>query len=331
MSYEIMPYRFPFDETGKSVKNLITGEPHSLNAIEHLPFPLNEGLFYVDSVIVTETSTGQKLKKGQDYTFRGADSFIAAKTGQEVAAAINVEDKRWTGDLTITYQCVGGAEGRPYGIVRDLLDAINDVSSNVKVNWPEDINNLPSYFTPSPHGHPLESMEQLDKLVHAHEQVFSALINRIPMQGSGQYLQEQIDRLTKVVGSCRQSINQITAITGSVSQIEDILSTLDKIETVASNQVSINSGQEVVIGQWDLNKINAVQGGVVCKTGNDIESMSFNLQASVTTEPEHTTYGIIRTSSPMINLISRRLGTQLELRARALTDIEIKMKIMMAL
>lgn len=330
MSYELMPYRFPFDETGQSVKNLITAEPKSLPTVNHIPFPVNEGLFYVDSVIV-KNALGNVLVKGTDYTFRGADSWISAKTGKEVAAAIDITDKTFTGDLTITYQCVGGAEGRPYGLVRDLLDAIQSVSTNITINWPDDINNIPAYFTPAPHGHPLEALEQLDKLVHAHEQVFNALISRVPMHGSGQHLQEQIDRLTLVVRSCRNSINQISAVTGSIGQIQDILDTLDKIETIASNTATINSGQEVVIGQWDLNEINAVQGGIVCKAANDIESMSFNLQATTTTAPTHCTFGILRTASPMIELISQRLGTQMQLRARALINITIKTKIAMAL
>lgn len=308
----LTPWKYQFDEFGTNPANLIVGEIHTL-AANHIPIPLFEGLFYNESVIIKPQGTPTAWTVGVHYTFVGLDDYITARTGKPVSVAVEVVDKNWTGPLEITYQCVGGAEGMPIGAVRELLEAIQTAVANPSIDWNTDIDNLPTYFPPGLHGHPLESMEQLDLLTQAFREVFNALINRIPMHQTGQHLQEQIDRMLQVVAEMRNSINQVVAVQGSTNQIEELMAQLQQFETVASYEKTLNAGQSSLIGEWDLNQVNAVRGMLTFIGGSEFETFDFLAGGTALIAPKVSYFGAIRTSSQIMSITATRVGSTLRL------------------
>ena len=327
MTQFLKPWKYQFDEFGTNPSNLVTGELKTL-AANHIPFPLNEGLFYAESVMIKPQGASSFWVAGVDYKFVGLDDYITAKTGKEAVSAIEVVNKTWTGVLEITYQCVGGSEGMPVGVVRQLLEAIELAINNNTIDWNTDISNKPTYFPPAPHGHPLESMEQLDLLTQAIRELFNALINRIPMAHTGQHLQEQIDRVLGIVAQMRNALNAVVAVAGSMTLIQDILDQLDALELIASNEKALNANQSSLIGEWNLNTINSVRGLItfIADGTSETETFDFIVAGTATTAPVFTEFAPLRTSSKIMNLAVTRVGLSLRLTVTPLLKGRVKVK-----
>lgn len=327
----ITPWRYQFDEFGTNPANRIISEPHNLTATDHLPFPVTEGLFYADSMVIRVKGNNTPLIKGTDYVFGGLDSWIAAKTGQTVAATVEIKNKNWTGELELTYQCVGGAEGMPLGMVQKLLDAITQASTNPSIEYPKDIKNLPIFFPPAPHSHPLETLEQIELLNMALRDVHNALINRIPMIESGNSHQEQIDRILGLIAGMRRSVNQIQVVAGTAAKIDDIIKQLTEFETIADNEINLTSGQTLLIGEWDLTKINYVSGSVSFKAGSDVDATDFRLVGTTAVAPKVVPFGRISTASQLFTLEVVRVSNSLRLSVKATVAGKAKSKLYGAL
>ncbi|AXH71036.1 hypothetical protein [Vibrio phage BONAISHI] len=328
----VSPWKYQFDETGAKTSNLITEEPHELNSSGHLPFPVNEGLFYTEGVVVTKQGDPTPLVVGTDYTFDGLDTWVHSLTGKENAAVINIVDKADTGTFLVTYQAVGGAEGQPIGMVSDLLDAINAATANPALDFRTDIINLPIAFPPEPHGHPLESMEQIDLLNQALRDVHNALINRIPMQHSANNLQQQIDRILGIIGSIRSSVNQVVAVQGSATEIQDLLDALDNIETVATAEVAATAGASTLIVEYDLTKVTAVKGFAAFQGATATEAMDFNVICRSDALPKITySSRLITANAPVTEITATRVGTMLRISCTCQLAGTVKAKVLAAL
>ncbi len=325
------PWRFQFDRTGVSPTNKIIGEVHLFPTANHLPKPLKEGLFFTESVIVLDKVSNTVMTKGIDYIFVGMDAWAFSLTGNEVATAIEIKDKTRIGDIEVTYQCVGGAEGQPIGILQELLDAIQTASASSTIDWKTDIGNLPVYFPPAPHRHALSQLEEIELLTNAFREVHNALINRVPLIDSGNSLQEQVDRIIRVLGELQESVQAISAVTGAASQIASLKTKIDDYHKFQSHGRLLTAGNTVLLATYDLNTVGTVRGNVTFTGLAARDMLDFSIACMPSTVPSVGIHGKVYAGADVLSVTAVRVGTELRIMALSGVDGAVAAKIYCAL
>lgn len=327
MSLTLSPWKFQFDDSGKDPKNLISSEAQTFSGPDHLAFPLNEGMFYGDSIKVRRRGSNDLLVNGEDYNLEGFDGWMTAETGQDVFTTVNLKDKTYTGTLEITYQCLGGAQGMPIGFMLEVLEALKKATDNPQVDFITGVINKPTYYPGHIHKHPWSSMEQTDLINQALREVTNAIINRIPMADSGNHYQEQIDRLMSLCGKLRNSINSIVTVQGSSSKIQELLDQINKLETITTSNVVIGTGESALIGEWSLEEHNAVRGVLNILAGGQVESLDFMCQGIAGDTPSVTTFANLRSATKILELSVVRVGNKMRLTATSAIAGRVKAKV----
>lgn len=231
-----------FDPSAINPDNLISGEVHSLaDSTAQIIMPVN-GLFYTKSLVVIRVSNQYHMRLGIDYAFQGFDSEITALTGYETCAAIAFLNPALTGNIEISYQCVGGKEGLLNAWVNDLRKRIALLNSQ-SVTWNQIIN-PPTEYPPAEHTHDLlTDLTNFAALRAALERIIVALADaRVPVI-SGIALSDRIERLLGLLTIQRRDINNLSSriltgtggSTGSDNTKED---KSNKVTSITTNSTS---------------------------------------------------------------------------------------------
>ena len=151
-------YLYPEDLNGNLPSNLISNEPQTLQA----PGPNDyyfiipkAAPFFVDSLKVVLTSTGQTLVEGDDYQV--GHLFIEAmdSIGRPIAGSIRFMKPTIVGQVKLTYRTVGGNWGfSDQAILRELS---NKHLNPLIRSW-GDIDVLPYAFPPLPHDQSVDTL-----------------------------------------------------------------------------------------------------------------------------------------------------------------------------
>ena len=115
--------RYTFDETGTNPDNLVRNEAHTLANKKYRAISPYHGIFYTDSLVITDVASEQILIKGKDYVFAELHQDLTRHTGKEIAGLAIVINQSVSGSVRITYQCVGG----PYSVNADTAISLNSI------------------------------------------------------------------------------------------------------------------------------------------------------------------------------------------------------------
>lgn len=196
-----------FDNDGNNVDNLIVNEAHDLSVSTARAILVEYGLYYTDSLVVSNMPGSVTLTLGVDYKYMGFDKDITALTGMEVAAAIEFINPAITGVVELRYQCVGGREGYNSYLIRDIADALTNMTAGA-TPWENVINKMTEY-PPEPHTHSvLTDFSDLEHIRDSLEGIKDSIINARGPVRSGKDLNDRLDRLVALIACMRNDLNK---------------------------------------------------------------------------------------------------------------------------
>lgn len=273
----ISPMEYQFDPTATDPLNLVPSEPHEIASASDIAIFLNNGLFYSESVIIVDQDTNQTLTVGTDYKFLGYDNLVTAKAnGNPVASGIQLTDEDYIGTLLITHQLVGGWEGRPTGYAFELIEKIQAANDNRTYDWATQVTDKPSQYPTGPHNHYLQDADDLYLLNQKVNSLLSALINRVPLDNSGNSYQEQIDRLLTLFGSLAQTVSNITAVGQTNDWFTDLANRIANMATQNNLSLVTTTPNTLTLAELDLTEVNSFSGMATLKTDTDAISITFH-------------------------------------------------------
>lgn len=314
MSWMQTMYKYQFDKTGRLPTNLISFEEVIFATNSIVPFPVKEGMFYTDSVVITDTAT-QRTLSTEEYKFIAIDPFITARTGKETAGAIELVNNNYIGTLSVSYQCVGGAEGMSNSLILKLIEAIEGAQEGGDWTW-EMIQGKPSLFPPENHTHFLSGISELGTLKQALEDVANALIHRTPIGESGAEYQEQINRVIKIQASMQNSINKIALEHGTAEDLEDLENLIKNDHRNTDGVASLVAGDYQKITDWNIVDGISAKGSIMFTDGTDVESVNFSIVWTEEKDPKISSYGNTRTGDKLIDLMAIKVASKIELRVK---------------
>ena len=320
--------KYIYDPTSILAANKIVDEVHTVVPGDpHLLVP-REGSFYTNTVALVEVPGGTILTLGVDYGWVSIDPYIVAETGIEAANGILLTNQLFVGDIKITYQVVGGWEGQSNALHKDLIDALENVGT-VGVSW-ADIVGKPALFPPAAHVHELSTLTELELLTLRLNELQLALVDRVPSVESGHDLQQQLDRLLRILAEHRNAINNIIAVTGTGALLSALITKVDNYSLYPSNTVSASvAGVPVEIGRWDASALDSITGVVVFKDSVNSHTASFTI-ASDGFNSTTGQYGDIMTNGAIFTLDTSIVGGDIILTCTPSLIGEIKTKIVTA-
>lgn len=314
-------YRYQFDKTGNSPANLIVSEPHTITP--GMPIIVaNEGLFYADTLVVEKSGT--QLTESSDYKFVSLDKYATALTGLSAVAAIEMDGSH-SGTVNLTYQCVGGPEGHPMSLVRDLLDAIALVSSG-SVTWSQVLPTAPAAFPPSLHSHYPSDLSDLDMLASLLRELTEALSGDRVLRNTGNDLSEKYERLLRVLSQQRNSINTITSGIGSGEAINLIQQQLLDFESTPDVINPMLIGITEIIQEWETSEVKTVRA-IVSFTSDDGNVHTTDLLlGNDSTNAYMSTYGTLKPNGSLFDITTAIIGGKMQMNVLPKANGELKVK-----
>lgn len=239
--------QYPFDPTGVSPNNLVTGEQHTLvSGINRVAIP-NYGAFYSDSMVVTDNANGQPLTANTQYFQIMYWDEASAITGKEVMCGIVVTDPNVSNDISLTYQVVGGVYSNIYQPLVDLIATINIDERTVV--W-GDLLGTPDFFPPAAHLHDLGDLYGFEYLVDAVNRLRDAVNrgNAATYEELRAYINSNFTTIDSFITNHPGDINAHPVAT---SLIPGFMSTVDKIKfdtfpAVSAGDVTVGSAAKVL-------------------------------------------------------------------------------------
>lgn len=206
---------YEFDPSKSNPSNLIINEIHNLDQSTARIIVPRYGLYYVSTLIVKLVSTNQTLTAGTSYQYNTLDTDITSLTGYSCAAGIDFIDLNLAGEVSISYQVVGGNEGTNSAIIFDLQEQIAGLTA-ANISW-ENVQNKPVYYPPEPHGHSLVTdLSDLDRIRNSMEGLTDALVNNRGHIGSQRKLHDTIERLKALISIQRNDITTLLATPATI-------------------------------------------------------------------------------------------------------------------
>lgn len=276
MSTLTTPYRYQFDPLGTAPSNFTTWRIE-LKSINHLPNVCPHGLFYDKNLRVVRVSDGATMVKGTDYELLGWEKWVSEIADPDPYAAIDFLDKASVEVYEVHMQVVGGPEGNPISMINLLKQAIDDAINRPDIDFNLDVKNKPSFYNPGPHKHVLQDMEDLYKLSQRFDDVFNALVMRVPMNNSGLHFQEQIDRLLGLLGRMYNRLNIVSGETSTEykDKLEEALQMMSNYVKTEDDVAVITPSGTVTISTFPISEVSSLRGVVVLDTGTHVETVDF--------------------------------------------------------
>jgi prefoldin subunit 5 len=232
---QLTPLRYQFDPTGASQANLIVEEQHNTGPQTGPLIVLNEGMFYTRNFVLRTSDDAAPLERGTDYEFVSFDPFLAAQTGLEVAGAIQLLDDH-ADTHYVTYQCVGGYEGRSNQLVLDLIEAIEQTREG-GIDW-YTIRNKPTQYPPAYHTTELRSITGWEALINKLHELRQAILDTHSLGSSALTLQRQDERILFLITQLRQDLNWLLQSNAELQQLVEIMG--EDIEALKRKDVELS-------------------------------------------------------------------------------------------
>lgn len=190
----------PLDLTGSALSNLVQSEVHAIGPVGTRAFPLNYGLFYRDSLVVTDLATNLPLTEGTQYYPTQMDLDSSLQAGQEVDAVVIIVDTTVSANVSVTYQALGGPNSLNSALTQTAVSALN--INDAAVTWAS-VTNKPKDYAPAPHVHQAGDVFGMEYLTAA----MSRLASGITLgQGAAQaqvqaYAQAVVNEMAQIVAN----------------------------------------------------------------------------------------------------------------------------------
>lgn len=167
-------FSLPLDESGALPSNLISNEERTLpnNGIRNRAFTLYHGAFFVDSIVIVDSATGQQVPRNK-YMFGLFSQLVSDKIHKEVATAIVITDPAISSKVLVTYQALGGPWGASNSMIIDMYNKITN--DNRPVAWP-DIIGKPDGYKPAHHLQDIGDMYGCEYFVEAIGRLTDAIL-----------------------------------------------------------------------------------------------------------------------------------------------------------
>lgn len=156
--------KYPYDPTGLAPTNLVSQELHVIPVTRNRAFALQAGPFYANSVVLTTLPANTLLVRGVDYEILYLYQEATRITGQEVCAVVYVTNPSVSGQLSATYQVVGGEFSSNVSAIQQLIQSL--LIDNRAIVW-DDILDKPVTFPPAPHLHDVGDLYGMEALIDA--------------------------------------------------------------------------------------------------------------------------------------------------------------------
>lgn len=282
----ISAYKYEYDPTAGKVENRIVDEPHDFVAGSNNVFVLRNGAFYTETLVITDTNTGNPLVRGTDYNPIRLDPFLTAGgDANTVHVAIELS-ANYVGNLAVTYQCVGGPEGMGNQLFDDLKEAIDNAAST-PVQF-TDIKGLPARWRAPDHLHDPQDLDDLDLLKQAFDDQTNALVSSIQVGSSYRNLEDDISRVVGLIGSLRMSLNRVTTTTQALEVLDALVERVNRLFAESQFSMGVTGGTTVTIGSWPKNSVHSVEGVVVFHTDtNATHTLTFSILNTGTDQRYH--------------------------------------------
>jgi hypothetical protein len=210
---------YQLDPTGTNPNNLITNDIFSVVPNQNTAIVPSQGLYYADSLIVTDNNTGALLVRNTDYICIELSGEMTGKYGQEICNAVLFLGTNGTTEINLTYQCLGSLAGAEVPQMQQLLQNVTATSS--QLDW-FNIVNKPLLYTPNNHVNMLSDIYGFEPVVYAIERLTDIL--KLGQIGNNQLILNYVNN--QLSGFCYQMTSVQYSFVGS---------------TVISNNYSISS------------------------------------------------------------------------------------------
>lgn len=166
--------KYPYDPTGKSSTNLISGETVNLPRVRNRAFAPKGGLFFVNSMRILHLGTGKYLKPKDDFVCLGQHQEATMKVRKEIASVVYVTNSEYADDFSYEYQVLGG---ELYTVVEAIQQWIEALELDGRaVHW-DNILGKPLQMPPTPHLHHVNDMYGFEHLIDAIKELVDSNIN----------------------------------------------------------------------------------------------------------------------------------------------------------
>lgn len=143
------PYRYDLDITGKSLDNLVEGDPITLNDKPLRIAKFRYGPVFVDSIILYDKATQTPLIKGEHYRIPWLNHEASLMCAQEIVDSILITDSSVSANLTASYQTLGGST---MPLSQEIMTAYEIIiNDNRSVDYVTGVFGKPNEFPPSAH------------------------------------------------------------------------------------------------------------------------------------------------------------------------------------
>ncbi|MBB5409266.1 hypothetical protein HDG34_003207 [Paraburkholderia sp. HC6.4b] len=210
-----LPVSLPFDPGGSARSNLVEDEIQVIGLRSIRAFPLNYGLFFTTSLVVTDNATGLPLTPGAQYYATQMDVGASMRCGSEIDEVVVITDLTVSQTVRVTYQALGGVNNVALGALQIAIDNLH--INDGPVSW-ADVTGKPCAYPPTPHHpHIADDIYGAEYIVVALERLSASILQG---QGGAQ------DELMAYAQSCVNEVLDSIAAAGA---------TLDAHETDSGN------------------------------------------------------------------------------------------------
>lgn len=162
----------PLDLTGVSPVNQVLNEVHAFSVAEDRIFVLQAGPFYSEGLEIRALPSNALLQPGTQYKLLWLNKDAVMASGKEVCAVVYVTDPT-IGEVTVSYQAVGGDYTTTIDAIQQVLDALSLPDAN-EVTWGQ-IVGTPAQFDPVDHLHHSRDIFGMEELTAQLEALRAAI------------------------------------------------------------------------------------------------------------------------------------------------------------
>jgi len=284
--------KYRYDGTAANPSNYIVDELHEVSATTAYIIVANHGLMYTPGLILRAEGVSVPLLLGTDYDFYSIDADITLATGIETATAIHITNPGVYSKVLLTYQAVGGVEGRSNQLIMDLRATIDAVkTTSVSFN---NLTEIPGGFTPEDHTHPLSQITHLNPLRDSVLGLQQSLVESRPLNLAGLALKEQDSRTIKIMGRLREDMSQMfSAIHACVEENVKLTARVIAAEEslaahLANHPVTTVYTTETVTTVVEADGSSTVTTDTVETSDNTVETVTDNTTTDTTDSTDST-------------------------------------------
>lgn len=296
----------PLDLTGSALSNLVQNETHAIGPVGTRAFPLNYGLFYRDSLVVTDLATNLPLTEGVQYYPTQMDLDSSLQAGQEVDAVVIIVDTTVSANVSATYQALGGPNSLNSALTQTAVSGLN--IDDAAAAWAA-VTNKPKDYPPAPHYHQAGDVFGMEYITAAMNRLASAIVLG---QGAAQtavlaYAQAVVAEMGQIVAggeatlqthfTCFNNPHETTAAQVGAYTTEQTSANI-AVETTAREaaDAAITASLSAhITNRNDPHQVTPAQVGGNTKAQNDAAMTAMqtavlaNIQANETTQNAHIT------------------------------------------